>query len=123
MSNGAVVVRSNNHMTVAGRPLPKRQLKQIGVSIVVSAAALLAEIGVIYLRRRLRKGSLPRLISRRNHQISAVVDDQSPGSVPSGKRVVSVYRERVVEERRWGRPVRRIVDRMAWRSEEEIDTR
>jgi hypothetical protein len=39
-----------------------------------------------------------------------------------GNRVVTVFSERIIEERRWGRPVRRIVDRLAWRSEESLST-
>jgi len=117
-----VIMRPDDSVIVAGRQLPARQLKRLGASIVVSAVALLAEVGFVYLRRRLRHIEMPALIPKRKAKLPVTVKTQSNKTVTSGKRVVSVYSERVVEELRWGRPVRRIVNRMAWRSEETIES-
>jgi len=118
----AVVMRPDNNIIVPGRQLPTRQLKRLGASIVVSAIALLAEVSFLYLRRRLRDVDMPRLRPKRKNRLPVSIDTQLTKPATTGKSVVSVYSERIVEERRWGRPVRRVVDRMAWRSEQTIET-
>jgi hypothetical protein len=122
LDRNSVIVQPVNEVVVANRQLPSKQLKNLGTSLVVSAVALLVEVGIIYLRRRVRQGNLPPLFSKKktNAEVTAVEQPIKPAM--SGRRVVSVYSERVVEERRWGRPVRRIVNRMAWRSEESIES-
>lgn len=117
----AVIMRPDN-VIVANRQLPSRQLKRLGASLVVSAVALLVEVGFIYARRRLRYVQVSDLVPRRKRKLPTSVETQSIKTTTSGKRVVSVYSERVVEERRWGRTVRRVIDRMAWRSEETIES-
>lgn len=118
----ALIIRPDDNLIIAGRQLPARQLKRIGASLAVSAVALIVEVGYIYLRRRLRHIEIPALFSRRRTKLPATLDTRSEKLEASGKRVVSVFREQVVEEHRWGRPVKRIISRMAWRSEESIES-
>ncbi len=121
LGHQAVIIRPDD-VIVGNRQLPSRQLKRLGASLVVSAVALLVEVGFIYARRRLRYVQVSDLVPRRKRKLPTSVETQSIKTTTSGKRVVSVYSERVVEERRWGRTVRRVIDRMAWRSEETIET-
>ncbi len=117
----AVIMRPDD-VIIANRQLPSRQLKRLGASLAVSAATLLLEFGIIYMRHRLGYVARPSLIPRRQTKLPATLETQSKKTVRTGKRVVSVYSERVVEERRWGKTVRRIVNRTAWRSEESIES-
>lgn len=114
-----VVMRREDSLVVSSRPLPARQLKRLGVSIAVSLVALAAEVGFIYLRRRVNRMQTPLLSFGRRRALPAPIEDE-PEKM-AGKRVVTVFSERVVEERRWGRPARRIVNRLAWRSEENLE--
>jgi predicted amidophosphoribosyltransferase len=116
-----VVVSRNKSVLLSKPHYPTRQIKRVGASVAVGAVALLAEVGFVYLRRRLQKSQGSLLPIRRRRALPAVVEVRTEEKKDSGKRVVTVFSERVVEERRWGRPVRRIVDRLAWRSEETLD--
>jgi hypothetical protein len=112
-------MRQQNSLVISGRQLPARQLKRLGVSVAVSVVALLAEVGFIYLRRRVDRMQVPSLSFRRRRALPVPIEEQPEKK--ASKRIVTVYSERVVEERRWGRPVRRIVNRLAWRSEEILE--
>jgi hypothetical protein len=112
-------MRQQNSLVASGRQLPARQLKRLGVSVAVSIVALLAEVSIIYLRRRVNRMQGPALPFRRRRALPAPIEAQPEKKV--SKRIVTVFSERVVEERRWGRPVRRIANRLAWRSEEILE--
>jgi hypothetical protein len=119
LSPHSVVVARDRSIGLSKPHYPARQLKRLGASVVVGAVALLAEVGIVYLRRRVQGPLLP---IRRRRTLPTAVDVRTEEKKGSGKRVVTVFSERVVEERRWGRPVRRIVDRLAWRSEEPLES-
>ncbi len=55
LDNEPIVVSESKGLSVGGMNLPARQLRQIGFSVLVSAATLLAEVGVIYLNRRVQQ--------------------------------------------------------------------
>jgi hypothetical protein len=121
LERSPIILRREDGLTVAGYNLPARQLKQIGASLAVSAAALLAEAGLLWLRRRvqtMRAEPLPtprpKAVAqpKKSIVIMPTPEDEAP------KEVITVFSERVVEVHRWGRPIQRIVERMAWRREE-----
>jgi hypothetical protein len=118
--NPPVIMRQQNSLVVSGRQLPAQQLKRLGVSVAVSVVALLAEVALVYLRRRVDRMQAPSFSMRRRHALPVPVEEQPHRK--ASKRIVTVYSERVVEERRWGRPVRRIANRLAWRSEEIVES-
>ncbi len=122
LSSHAVVVSQDRPVILSKPQLPVRQLKRLGASVAVGAVALLAEVGFIYLRRRVQGLQGPLLRTRGRRQLPSAVEMRVEKKKPSGHRVVTVFSERIVEERRWGRPVRRIVDRLAWRSEETLES-
>ena len=121
LQSRAVIIQQDQS-TFARFQVPSRFVKPIGTSLIVSTVALLAEVSFIYLRRRLKNLDIPVLVPKRRSRVPTAIETRTEKSTTTGKRVVSVYSERVVEERRWGRPVRRIINRMAWRSEETIET-
>jgi len=114
-----VIMRQQNSLVMPSRQLPARQLKRLGVSVAVSVAALLAEVAFIYLRRRVDRMQTPSFPFRRRRALPVRLEEQPEKK--ASKRIVTVYSERVVEERRWGRPVRRIINRLAWQSEELLE--
>lgn len=115
-----IVVRQDQALSIAGHTLPARQLKRIGASLAVSVAALLAEAGLIWLRRRVQAMEATPPATKRHQKTQAapetavIVPDEAAEDVPT----VTVYSERVVEVHRWGRPVKRVIERMVWRREE-----
>jgi hypothetical protein len=119
----AIVIAQESPIILSQRQLPARQLKRIGASVALGAVALLAEAGIRYLRQRSQDWSnhSAALPASRKKSLPVSSKTQIEEQRAGGKRVVTVFSERVVEERRWGRPVRRIVDRLAWRSEETLD--
>jgi hypothetical protein len=122
LNQKAVVVSLDRSVVRLKSQLPSRQLKRLGASVAVAAVTLLAEAGYIYLRRRVQGVQGPLLPKFRRRALPATVETRTKKTETSGKRVVTFFSERVVEERRWGRPVRRIVDRFAWRSEETVES-
>lgn len=120
LTQSSLFVRRSNGLTIGSRDLPARQLKQIGASVAVGMAALLAEAALIWLRRRVQKmesASLPAAGKRgKGGEETAVFIPNRPAA--DRTHTVTVVSERVVEIHRWGRPVKRIIERMAWRREE-----
>lgn len=121
LEDNPIILRQPGGLNVAGRNLPSTQLRNIGLSLAVSVVALLAEVGVIYLNRRVQ----------RMKRDTAVVPLQSQRSQPAQveplpvpvepeprRRTVVVISERIVEIRRFGRPAKRLIERVAWRSDD-----
>lgn len=113
LAHRSLVLSPDNSITIAGREVPAQQLKRIGASVAVSVAALLAEAAVIWLRHRVQGMEAPKTAAPRSES-TALVPTESEELTP----VISVYSERVTEIHRWGRPVKRIIERMAWRRDE-----
>lgn len=122
ISSRAIVISQDRSLLLSKPQLPARQLKRLGASVAVGAVALIAEVGILYLRRRVQQVEGPLLPLRRKRTLPAKTEVHIEEKKVSGHRVVTIFSERVVEERRWGRPVRRIVDRLAWRSEETLES-
>lgn len=117
LSESALIVRRPAPIQIGERQLATPQLKALAATVAVSVAALLAEAGLAYLQRRLSQMERPSFSKAGRKARSA----ESSVIVPPKKRngrVITIVGERVVEEKRWGRPVRRVVERFAWRGEE-----
>lgn len=115
-----LVVSSPSALSLS-QPLPPEQVKRIVATLAISLAAVLAEAGLRYLQGRLDSMPPPTLRRRRDRTATAIVP--APAAEPEGARengrVITVISERIIEEKRWGRPVRRVVERFAWRAEEK----
>ncbi len=120
LNENPIIVSPQQNISIAGRDVTSRQLKQIGTSIAVSALAILAEVSLIYVQRRLAQlrdpatsitSSKKRWWRKNRGEVATTEIREEQGEV------VTVVRERVVEIRRWGRPMQRVIERMVWRRE------
>ncbi len=121
LDDNPIILRQPAGLNIAGRNLPATQLKRVGISLAVSMVALLAEVGLVYLNRRVQRmqqetAVMPlqsvRNVSKRGNPPPAVVPEEPR------RRTVIVLSERIVEIRRFGRPVQRMIERVAYRSDE-----
>lgn len=114
-----VVVAQPSPIALSRPQWPAPPLKTIGASVALGAVVLLIDAGIRFARSRLRFNGASLPVSRKRPQ-PVVREVRLEEKKANGHRIVTVFSERVIEERRWGRPVRRIVDRLAWRSEESL---
>lgn len=117
LRQGSLIISQPQPIEISDGQLATPQLKALAATVAVSLAALLAEAGLIYLQRRVSRMERPSFSLRRRR--ARVAEETAIVPVEKGNgRVITVVSERVVEEKRWGRPVRRVVERFAWRGEE-----
>lgn len=110
--------RTDAYLTIAGRNLPVTW-KQFSRTVALSVAALAAEAGLAWLRRRMEASppSLPAM------PIKAAAAQPAPAertalTAPSGS-VVTIVSQRVVEIWDSGDGARRMVERTFWRRSED----
>lgn len=115
----AVVVAQRSPVILSKPQWPAPPLKTIGASVALGAVVLLVDAGIRFVRSRFRLDGASLPVPRRRPQ-PIVREVHLEEEKSDTHRVVTVFSERVIEEHRWGRPVRRIVDRLAWRSEETL---
>jgi hypothetical protein len=105
-------------LTVAGRNLPVTW-KQLSRTVALSVAALAAEAGLAWLRRRIEAGPAPAPIAQtRPVQPAKSVAETTALVGPAGS-VVTIVSQRVVEIWDAGDGARRVVERTFWRRTEE----
>jgi hypothetical protein len=111
--------RPESHLAVIGRNLPVTW-QQLGKTVAISAAALAAEVGLAWLRRRLEAGpavapaALSNLLtSERPAPAETTALARSEGSV------VTIISQRVVEIMDSGDGRRQISERHFWRRIDE----
>lgn len=112
--------RGGGFITIGKTQLPMQQVKQVGVSLAVSLATLLADAVVAWARRRLEeranRPSMALSLLKREREEEARTLVPTPVEPPPPP-TVTIIQERIVEVHRWGRPVQRFIERMAWRRE------
>ncbi len=99
-------------LTIAGRPLPIRQMRQVGSAMALSLAAVAAEAGLAWLKRRAEQGVQPQAtqpLARSAPQ--QVVPNAGPASV------VTIISQRVTEIWDQGSLTRQVVEKHIWRKE------
>jgi hypothetical protein len=122
LNENALIVKRPSPIQIGEKHLARQQVKALALTLAVGAATLLAEAGLSYLQRRVSEVERPSLSLRSRKKAAA---EKSLIIAPAKRppdRVITVVSERVIEEKRWGRPVRRIVERIAWRGEERRNT-
>ena len=108
----------HNPVSVAGYDVTSRQLKQIGASVAVSIIALLAEAGMIWLHRRVQHmRNVSPMLPSTNKLTKHNTQDLLLLPAKNDEKTITVYRERVVEIRRWGRPMKRVIERVILKQE------
>jgi hypothetical protein len=106
---------SETRLTIAGRNLPVTW-QQLGKTVAISAAALAADVGLAWLRRRLEAGpsGAPAPLARRT---PATSDPVAPASVAGS--IVTIISQRVIEIWDSGDGRRQINEQHVWRRIEE----
>lgn len=107
----------------SGRLLPELDTRQVARSLAISAAAVTAELALLYLRRRLRaereKQTIVEQVSEPQRNEPGRV--RRLGSAGAGllTGAVIVIAERQLTEIRDGRPVRQLIERTFYRRRDE----
>ena len=106
---------ADTRLTIAGRNLPVTW-QQLGKTVAISAAALAADVGLAWLRRRLDAGpsAAPTALAR---SAPATSDPVAPGR-PAGS-IVTIISQRVIEVWDSGDGKRQINEQHFWRRIEE----
>jgi hypothetical protein len=105
----------DTRLTIAGRNLPITW-QQLGKTVAISAAALAADVGMAWLRRRLEAGpsAAPSALAR---SVPATSEPTAPGR--SAGSIVTIISQRVIEIWDSGDGKRQISERHFWRRMEE----
>jgi hypothetical protein len=106
---------ADTRLTIAGRNLPITW-QQLGKTVAISAAALAADVGMAWLRRRLEAGpsAAPAVLAR---SIPAASDPATPAR--SAGSIVTIISQRVIEVWESGDGKRQINEKHIWRRIEE----
>lgn len=116
----ALIISQPAAIEIGRGELATPQLKALAVTVGIGLLTLLVEAGLSYLQRRLAAEHQPLLSWRRQGRRETAAAPIVPKKRGNG-RIITVVGERVVEEIRWGRPARRVVERFAWRGEERAE--
>jgi hypothetical protein len=116
----ALIVRNPAPLQISSGERVTPQVKALAVTVALGMATVLAEASLAYVQRKLADRQRPsfRLGKKKDRGSELVV---RPKRADGGVHVVTIVSERVTEETRWGRPIRRVVERFAWRAEERIE--
>jgi len=112
--------RPESRLTVAGRNLPVTW-QQLGKTVALSAAALAAEVGLAWLRRRIEAGPDAPSVA----PLATIVPTTRPAAAEpttlarSAGNVVTIISQRVVEIWDSGDGRRQVTERHFWRRTEE----
>ena len=106
---------ADTRLTIAGRNLPITW-QQLGKTVALSAAALAADVGLAWLRRRIEAGpaAAPTALARSVPPTPAAA---APGQVAGS--IVTIVSQRVIEIWDSGDGKRQISERHFWRRLEE----
>jgi hypothetical protein len=102
-------------ITVVGRLLPVHWRK-IGTTVAVGAAALAAEAGIAWLRRRIADGAAPPAALARRPTSVQPTAQEAPQRAQS---VTTIISQRIVEVTETRDGTRTVSDRQVWRKIEE----
>ena len=111
--------RGDAHLTIAGRNLPVTW-QQLGKTVALSAAALVAEAGLAWLRRRIEAGptAAPATLARPASNTGATAVETTALARPAAN-IVTIISQRVIEVWDSGDGKRQISERHFWRRIEE----
>jgi hypothetical protein len=102
--------REPDAIVIAGQSIPLAQVRQVAKAAAVGLAALAAEAGIAYLKRRAERAGLPATALARPAEASPVTPQ-------AAQQVVTIVSQRVVEVWEQGGLARQIVEKHVWRKE------
>ena len=122
LKTGGLIPRNQNSITIGNTQLPMQQVKQVGISLAVGLATLLADAALNWFRRRLDSDEPFRRTKKQETAVASVSGEPTqivpvPIEPEPRKETITIVQERIVEVHRWGRPMQRFVERMAWKKE------
>ncbi len=108
--------RDEGAIVIAGQSIPLAQVKQVTRAVALGLAAVAAEAGIAWLRRRAEGGNLAAIAG---NTLSAIQKPQPDVVTPasSAGNVVTIVSQRVVEVWEQGGLTRQIVEKHVWRRE------
>lgn len=109
--------RDDATIVIAGQRIPLAQVRQVSKAVAVGLAAVAAEAGIAWLKRRAEQGGLAAAAS------TALAASQQPARqlIPiddrSAANVVTIVSQRVVEVWEHGSLARQIIEKHVWKRE------
>lgn len=108
--------RDEGAIVIAGQSIPLAQVKQVTRAVALGLAAVAAEAGIAWLRRRAEGGNLAAIAGNTLSAIQKPQSDVVTPASPAGN-VVTIVSQRVVEVWEQGGLTRQIVEKHVWRRE------
>lgn len=113
-----LVRREPDAIVIAGQSIPLAQVKQVTKAVVLGLAAVAAEAGLAWLKRRAERGDLA---SAAANPVTSPPKSEPQQVVPTqpsaANNVVTIFSQRVVEVWEYGGLTRQIVEKHIWRRE------
>ncbi len=106
--------RPETGIVIAGVELPAAQVRQVTRAVALGAAALAAEVGLAWLRKRTAHANLPVVQTPPAQIANAIV----PHANPTGQPAVTIWSQRVVEIWEHGQLTRQVIEKHLWRKEQ-----
>ncbi len=104
--------REQGAIMIAGQSIPMAQIKQVSKAVAVGLAALAAEAGIAYLKRRAERMGVPTTALAVRPTTSSAL---APQAAEQAARVVTIVSQRVVEVWEQGSLARQIVEKHVWK--------
>lgn len=115
LEHNALARRPTDAITIAGQTIPLARVRQVGKAVAVGLAAVAAEAGVAWLKRRAEGAGLPTAaLSAAQRAPQAVAPAADPVA-----QAVTIVSQRVVEIWDNGSLTRQIVEKHVWRKSGE----
>jgi hypothetical protein len=112
LDRNELVRREPAALVIAGQQIPVAQIREVGKAVAVGLAALAAEAGISYLRRRAERVGLP-AASLATRPTTAL----APQAAEQASKVVTIVSQRVVEVWEQGTLARQVVEKHVWKKE------
>lgn len=104
--------RGQDAIVIAGQSIPLAQVRQVSKAVAVGLAALAAEAGIAYLKRRVERVGLPTTALA-----ARPAESLAPKAAEQAANVVTIVSQRVVEVWEQGTLARQIVEKHVWKKE------
>jgi hypothetical protein len=113
LDRNELMVRPEARLTIGNLQLPATQVRQVGRAVALGVAAIAAEAGMAWLKRRLDQpapATTPQPLARTTQPTP------QPSSV--AKEVVTIVSQKVVEIWEQGDLKRQVIEKHIWRKEQ-----
>jgi predicted amidophosphoribosyltransferase len=105
LEHNAIIPHSEGAITIAGQSIPLAQVKQVSRAVAVGLAAVAAEAGIAWLKRRTERAGLPVIARPAAEALQRSLTPANPDP-----NVVTIVSQRIVEFWDEGSLTRQIVE-------------